>query len=181
MLGKIRRMHLRDKLSLHEIAKRTGLSRNTLRRWLRVPQEVQVPVNPGLTADLVLAALNMALYTRKPEAVIHHSDQGSQYTSIAFGNRCREMGVRPSMGAVGDAYDNAMAESFFATLECDLIARRSWKTKTEARPAVSSWIESWYNPHRRHSALNYLSPNNFERKHHDNTVNPETQIIPELQ
>ena len=89
-----------------------------------------------MTADLVLAALNMALYNRKPESVIHHSDQGSQYTSIAFGNRCREMGVRPSMGTVGDAYDNAMAESFFAPLECELIARRTCKTKTEARLAV---------------------------------------------
>ena len=134
-----------------------------------------------MTADLVLSALNMALYSRKPESVIHHSDQGSQYTSIAFGNRCREMGVRPSMGTVGDAYDNAMAESFFATLECELIARRTWKTKTEARLAVFAWIESWYNPHRRHSALGYLSPNNFERKHQENTINPETQIIPELQ
>ena len=87
------------------------------------------------TAELVIAALNMALHIRRPHAVIHHSDQGSQgefaqYASIAFGNRCQEMGVRPSMGTVGDAYDNAMAESFFATLECELIARRSWKTKT---------------------------------------------------
>ena len=104
-----------------------------------------------------------------------------QYTSIAFGNRCKEMGVRPSMGTVGDAYDNAMAESFFATLECELIARRSWKTKTEARLAIFTWIESWYNPHRRHLGLNYLSPNNFERKHQENTVITETQIILELQ
>jgi putative transposase len=118
-----------------------------------------------MTADLVVAALNMALLTRKPESVIHHSDQGSQYTSITFGNRCKEMGVRPSMGSVGDAYDNAMAESFFATLECELIARRSWQTKTEARLAIFTWIESWYNPQRRHSGLNYLSPVNFERKH----------------
>ena len=117
-----------------------------------------------MTADLVLAALNMALLTRKPQSVIHHSDQGSQYTSIAFGNRCKEMGVRPSMGSVGDAYDNAMAESFFASLECELIARRSWKTMTEARLAVFTWIESWYNPRRRHSGLGYLSPVNFERK-----------------
>ena len=118
-----------------------------------------------MTADLVLAALNMALHTRRPETVIHHSDQGSQYTSIAFGSRCREMGVRPSMGTVGDAYDNAMAESFFATLECELIDRRSWKSKAEARTALFTWIEGWYNPRRRHSALNYLSPINFERKH----------------
>ena len=69
-----------------------------------------------------------------------------QYTSVAFGNRCKEMGVRPSMGTVGDAYDNAMAESFFATLECELIDRRVWKTQTEARLAIFTWIESWYNP-----------------------------------
>jgi putative transposase len=87
-----------------------------------------------MTADLVVLALNMALMTRKPQSVIHHSDQSSQYTSIAFGNRCKEMGVRPSMGTVGDAYDNAMAESFFARLECELIARRSLR-----RSSTSSW------------------------------------------
>lgn len=134
-----------------------------------------------MTSDLVILALNMALMTRKPQSVVHHSDQGSQYTSIAFGNRCKEMGVRPSMGTVGDAYDNAMAESLFASLECELIARRTWKTKTEARLAVFTWIESWYNPRRRHSGLNYQSPNNFERKHQQNTSNPENQIINELQ
>jgi len=134
-----------------------------------------------MTADLVILALNMALMTRKPQSVIHHSDQGSQYTSIAFGNRCKEMGVRPSMGTVGDAYDNAMAESFFATLECELIARRTWKTKTDARLAVFTWIESWYNPRRRHSGLNYQSPNNFERMHQKNTNNTKTEIIHELQ
>ena len=84
------------------------------------------------TAELVIAALNMALITRKPQGVIHHSDQGSQYTSVDFGKRCKEMGVRPSMGSVGDAYDNAMAESFFASLECELIDRRSWKSFAEA-------------------------------------------------
>jgi putative transposase len=118
-----------------------------------------------MTTDLVLAALNMALHTRKPESVIHHSDQGSQYTSVAFGSRCREMGVRPSMGTVGDAYDNAMAESFFASLECELVARRKWTSKSEARTAVFTWIEGWYNPRRLHSALDYLSPIQFEEKH----------------
>ncbi len=120
-----------------------------------------------MTADLVVAALNMALATRKPGSVIHHSDQGSQYTSLAFGGRCKEMGVRPSMGTVGDAYDNAMAESFFATLECELIARRSWKTKAEAKTAVFTWIEGWYNPRRRHSALDHQSPVNFERNRNE--------------
>ena len=117
----------------------------------------------NMTADLVIAALNMALLTRKPESVIHHSDQGSQYTSIEFGKRCKEMGVRPSMGTVGDAYDNAMAESFFATLECELIDRRTWKTHTAARLAIFTWIEAWYNPHRRHSSLGQISPINFEK------------------
>jgi putative transposase len=118
-----------------------------------------------LHADVVLAALNMALAIRKPKSVIHHSDQGSQYTSIAFGARCREAGVRPSMGSVGDAYDNAMAESFFATLECELLERRRFKTQAEARMAVFAFIEGFYNPRRRHSALGYLSPVAFERRH----------------
>jgi putative transposase len=125
-----------------------------------------------MTTDLVLAALNMALEQRKPVDVIHHSDQGSQYTSLAFGGRCQAMKVRPSMGTVGDAYDNAMAESFFASLECELINRRSFKSKAEARLAIFTWIEGWYNPRRRHSALEYLSPANFERKHHDKTLTP---------
>jgi putative transposase len=130
-------------------------------------------IGERMTADLVLAALNMALEQRKPEGgVIHHSDQGSQYTSIAFGERCKKMGVRPSMGTVGDAYDNAMAESFFASLECELIDRRSFKTKTEARLALFSWIEGWYNPRRRHSGLGQVSPANFERNYHDNTRMP---------
>ena len=117
-----------------------------------------------LRTELVLNALNMALWQRRPEQVIHHSDQGCQYTSIAFGKRCRDMGVRPSMGSVGDCFDNAMCESFFATLECELIDRRSFRTQAEARMAVFEFIEGWYNPHRRHSAINYDSPVNYERR-----------------
>jgi putative transposase len=117
-----------------------------------------------LRTALVLSALNMALLQRRPQEVIHHSDRGCQYTSYAFGKRCREMGVMPSMGSVGDAYDNAMAESFFATLERELLNRRRFKTQAEARIAVFEWIEGWYNPHRRHSSLGYLSPVNYERK-----------------
>jgi putative transposase len=139
----------------------------------------------SMTTDIVLSALNMAYVTRQPRAVIHHSDQGSQYTSVEFGARCKLMGVRPSMGSVGDAYDNAMAESFFASLECELIDRRIWKTKTQARLDVFSWIESWYNPHRRHSGLGYQSPNNFEKDHptskptdHNPVVLCEQQISP---
>ena len=126
-------------------------------------------IGETMTTDLVLAALNMALEQRRPSEVVHHSDQGSQYTALEFGKRCKEMGVKPSMGSVGDAYDNAMAESFFASLECELIDRRSWRTKAEARMALFSYIEGWYNPRRRHSALGYLSPANFERNHQDST------------
>ena len=114
----------------------------------------------------------MALATRRPKDVVHHSDQGSQYTSIAFGKRCREAGVRPSMGSVGDAYDNAMAESFFATLECELLDRRRFKTQAEARMAVFEFIEGFYNPRRRHSSLGYLSPVDYERRHEQQAVDP---------
>ena len=96
--------------------------------------------------------------------MLQRSVEFAQYTSVAFGNRCREMGVRPSMGSVGDAYDNAMAESFFATLECELIERHSFKTRTEARLSVFSWIEGWNIPRRLHSGLGYASPMEFERR-----------------
>ena len=118
-----------------------------------------------MTAELVTHALQMAVGTRQAHNVIHHSDQGSQYTSVAFGTRCKQLGVQLSMGSVGDAYDNAMAESFFASLECELVDRRVWQTRAEARLAVFSWIEGWYNPRRLHSSLGYLSPINFELKH----------------
>ena len=117
-----------------------------------------------LRTELVLSALEMALLQRRSEGVIHHSDQGTQYTSIAFGNRCREAGVKPSMGSVGDCYDNAMAESFFATLECELLDRTRFRTQAEARMAVFEFIEGWYNSHRRHSSLGQVSPNEFERR-----------------
>jgi putative transposase len=117
-----------------------------------------------LRTELVLQALEMAIWRRRPRDVIHHSDQGTQYTSIAFGRRCKEAGVRPSMGSVGDCYDNAMCESFFATLECELLDRRSFKTQHAAGLAVFDFIEGWYNPRRRHSALGYQSPNAYERR-----------------
>jgi putative transposase len=116
-----------------------------------------------LRTDLVLQALNMAVSQRRPSDVIHHSDQGSQYTSIAFGLRCKHSGVRPSMGSVGDAYDNAMCESFFATLECELLDRTRFRNQAEARMAIFDFIEGWYNPRRRHSALGYKSPMNYEK------------------
>ena len=128
-------------------------------------------IGERMTAELVLAALDMALEQRKPTDVVHHSDQGSQYTAVEFGRRCQQMGVRPSTGSVGDAYDNAMAESFFASLECELIDRNSFKTKTEARLALFSYIEGWYNPRRRHSALGQRSPIDYERSaEHDLTT-----------
>lgn len=118
-----------------------------------------------MRTELVDNALRMAIGARQPETVIHHSDQGSQYTSIAFGITCHEHDVVPSMGSIGDCYDNAMAESFFATLKTERVDRRSYRTRNEAIDDVFTWIEGWYNPHRRHSALDYLSPNTFERRH----------------
>lgn len=118
-----------------------------------------------LRTELVLSALNMALEQRTPNQVVHHSDQGCQYTSIAFGNRCTEAGVQPSMGTAGDCYDNAMCESFFATLECELLDRSWFSNHRIARNQIFDFIEGWYNSHRRHSGIEYLSPLNFERKY----------------
>ena len=118
-----------------------------------------------LRTELALDALDMALRGRRPQQVIHHSDHGCQYTSIAFGLRCREAGVQPSMGSVGDAYDNALCESFFATLECELLDRERFATQAAARLAVFDYIEGWYNTRRRHSALAYLLPMVYERSH----------------
>ena len=121
-------------------------------------------MSDSLDTQVVIEALEMALHNRRPKDVIHHSDRGCQYTSIAFGRRCREAGVVPSMGSVGDAYDNALAESFFATLEKELIAHSSWKNRTEARLAVFDYIEGFYNTRRRHSSIGMLSPIEFERR-----------------
>jgi putative transposase len=119
-----------------------------------------------LRSELVLEALNMATEQREPEETVHHSDQGSQYTAIAFGERCKAEGVRPSMGSRGDCYDNAMCESFFATLECELIERDKFATKSEARLSVFEFIEGWYNPDRLHSGIGYQSPNRYEEEYH---------------
>jgi putative transposase len=118
-----------------------------------------------LRTELVIEAVEMAIGRRRPaDEVIHHSDQGSQYTSLAFGRRLRDAGLVASMGSRGDCFDNAMAESFFATLECELLAGRSFPTKNAARLAVFDYIEGFYNSHRRHSALGYLSPMAYERR-----------------
>ncbi|TQE93132.1 MAG: IS3 family transposase [Spiribacter salinus] len=130
-----------------------------------------------LRAELVRAALDMALWQRRPCGVIHHSDQGSQYTSIDFGQRCQQAGVRPSMGSVGDCYDNAMAESFFATLECELIDRHRFRDPSEARQALFEYIEGWYNPHRRHSAIGYVSPRQFEKQYAQAMASPKPEPV----
>lgn len=127
-----------------------------------------------LKTRLVLDALDMAVSARKPKDVIHHSDKGSQYTSWAFGHRCRAAGIRPSTGTAGDALDNAMCESFFATLECELIDRHRFASKAEAQIAVFRFIEGFYNPSRRHSSIGYLSPNEFEAAHRPDRAQKDT-------
>ncbi len=128
-----------------------------------------------MRSELVINALQMALRQRRPTNVIHHSDQGSQYKSWAFGRACRQAGVTLSMGRVADCYDNAMCESFFGTLECELLDWRRFADAAEARAAVFLWLEGWYNTRRRHSGLGYLSPVEFERRskqHADERLNP---------
>ena len=116
-----------------------------------------------LKTELVLDALNVAVWRREPSAgLVHHSDRGSQYTPVGFGKRLKEVGLLPSTGSVADAYDNAPAESFVATLKTELLHRRSWPTREAARVAIFEYIECFYNPKRRHSALGYLSPVDYE-------------------
>ena len=117
----------------------------------------------NLRTELVLDTVNMAIYTRRPSpGLIHHSDRGSQYTSVEFGSRLGEEGLVPSMGSVADAYDNSMAESFVSTLKRELIHRCSWPSRQTARTAIFEYIEGFYNTHRRHSALGHLSPSEYE-------------------
>jgi len=118
-----------------------------------------------LRRELVIAAVDMAVWRRRPTpGLIHHSDQGSQYTSLAFGRRLREAGLVGSMGSRGDCFDNATAESFFATLAIELLARHRFPTRSAARLALFDYIEGFDNTHRRHSALGYLSPAAYERR-----------------
>jgi len=125
-----------------------------------------------LRAELVLDAMEAAVGQRRPKDVIHQGDQGSQYTSVAFGKRCGEAGVRPSMGSVGDAYDNAMAESFFSTLEAEVLSRRRFTSQAETRMACFSYIEGWYNPARLHSGLGYRSPMTYEAEREAALIEP---------
>lgn len=116
-----------------------------------------------LRAELVVDALEMALCRRKPKAgLIHHSDQGVQYTSLSFGKRLEEAGIVASMGSVGSAYDNAMAESFVATLKSELVYGQLWPTRASAQRAIFEYVECFYNRQRLHSALGYMSPVNYE-------------------
>jgi putative transposase len=119
----------------------------------------------SLRTELVLEALDMALWERQPGAgLIHHSDRGSQYTSFAFGRRCQEAGIAPSMGSKGDAYDNSMAERFFATLETELLWQHVFRNRNEARLAIFDFVEAFYNRERLHSSIGQLSPVEFERR-----------------
>ena len=119
-----------------------------------------------LRTELVLDAFNMGVWNRRPgEGLVHHSDHGCQYTSLAFGRRLRECGIVGSMGTIGDCFDNATAESFFATLKTELLSRRAWATRAEATTAIFDYIEGFYNRRRRHSTLDYKSPADYEHHH----------------
>ena len=121
---------------------------------------------PHLRTELVVDALEMAISRRRPRpGLVHHSDQGTQYTSLAFGRRLREAGVLASMGAVGTAYDNAVVESFFGTLKTELVHRSWFATRQQVRSAIFEWIEVFYNRQRRHSTLGQLSPAEFEGRY----------------
>ena len=115
------------------------------------------------TVELVQSALEMALETRAARGVVFHSDRGCQYTALAFSQRCAEAGIQQSMGRVGSCFDNAMAESLFATVECELLQRTPFKSREQAQGEIFKFLEGFYNRRRRHSALGYLSPVEFER------------------
>ncbi len=118
-----------------------------------------------LRTELVVDALDMARWRRKPDATIVHSDRGTQYTSWLFGNRLREAGLLGSMGKVACAYDNSLMESFFGSMQIELLDRRNWPTRALLANAIFEWLEAFYNPVRRHSALDYRSPVEFETLH----------------
>jgi transposase InsO family protein len=130
-----------------------GLSARTVQRWKLRPEGDDLRQSPRRRPGYALTDEGIA--QRQPQGVIHHSDHGCQYTAAAFGQRCHQAGVRPSMGTVGDAHDNAMCESFLASLECELLDRHTLGTHVEARMALFRCIEGRYNPYRRHSILDY--------------------------
>jgi putative transposase len=121
--------------------------------------------------ELVIDALEMAVERRRPaRGLVHHSDHGSQYTAVLFTGRCEQAGIAMSMRSIGDCYDNAVCESFHASLKKELIYRRPWPTRAEARSAIFEYIEGWFNPRRRHSTLGYLSPAEYEQHHAQDSV-----------
>jgi len=123
------------------------------------------------TALLVTSALGMALDRRAPsERGIIHSDQGVQFASWAFSQKVRDAGLAPSMGAVGAPFDNAMVEAFWARMQVELLNRKRWKTRVELATAVHDYIEIWHNTRRRHSALNMLTPTEYENQHNTNSI-----------
>ena len=123
-------------------------------------------VQPHLRTELALDALEMALGRRVPETgLVHHSDRGCQYAADAYQARLRDHAIVCSMSRKGDCWDNAVTESFFATLKTELIHRQPWPTRRETKHAVAEYIEGFYNPYRLHSSLGYVSPNDFERRH----------------
>jgi putative transposase len=135
-------------------------------------------MRPDMQAELVVDALEMAINRRHPAAeLICHSDQGSQYVSLLLGRRLREAGIAQSMGSKGDCYDNAVCEAFHATIEKELLRRRSFRTRQEARTAIFDWIEAWYNRERRHSRLGYRSPAQYERDHERSDCQPQEPMI----
>jgi putative transposase len=110
--------------------------------------------------------LQLAIWRRRPTGpTIAHSDHGSQYTSWAFGRRLRAAGLLGSMGSVGDAYNNSVAESFFGTLQLELLDTRTWPDRDTLAAAIFDWIEAWYNPYRRHTSIDMLSPLAYETSH----------------
>jgi len=118
----------------------------------------------------VLEALDMAIWRRgqmRAAGAIHHSDRGSRYASFAFTRRLASEGLVGSLGTVGDAVDNAMCESLIGTMKIEKLNRQAWRSIEDVPGAVFEWIETWYNRRRRHSALGYLSPLEFESQHHD--------------
>jgi putative transposase len=133
--------------------------------------------NNGARPDRTERRLRLVIATPSFK-VLRRPFESSQYTSIEFGRRCREADVRPSMGSVGDAYDNAMCESFFATLECELLARCRFQTQAEARSAVFAFIEGFYNPRRRHSSIGYLSPIDYEHRCQERSAIPTHTSLP---
>lgn len=119
-----------------------------------------------MRTELVVDALEMARWQRRPEpGTIVHADRGSQYTSWLFGHRLRQAGLLGSMGRVASSVDNGLMESFWSTMQRELLDRRSWTTQAELGSAIFEWIEGFYNPRRRHSALGYLSPADYEQEH----------------